>query len=818
MKLQKIKRFLSVTILVVILLVSILSVSTQASASIMGNTEIRPVFAVNPLKAFFDFPGAIHDFFMSLIAPIARAPIDRMNKALLTDSNMAEYLEYGSGTNDAAQNRMQRWFDIFELAGLAFLPLIVLRAAILLIGAFTSPSDRSVAKEFIKNVILYIAILLFAKDVILWLVQINDAIVALFAQAAQQTIQPPLELNLSNMSTTGLIALLLVLLGTYLLSFYIWVLMFVRKVVIGLAFALIPVAAIMIFSSKFRSVIKTLYDELMSAVFQQSIYAGAFVILYDLLVFIIGKANGDLTDAANGTTSLLKDAWGGWFTQNVDVTYASGASGELTVLGPLGWIIFLLLFVKIAKKIEDVFKLQSQHVPPPGDIIKGAAGMGAVLGGVIGAGVLTSGVLPGGRVASALGGGMLEKATGYVGEKFSKGKWEQLGLGGFGKLNKGWSKGLNDWNQKTTSGKIGGAINFAKKQGAGPLALAGKMAGVSVGELGTALFPALKLDKDSSNKEFYKNKFKGLENLIEENDEHHERIGQDTLTALNYEKGEEIKKAKIGNDTYYAKQDKNGKNKFVRRLADGTVEKLKDKDAEDYGLNDKVDSWKTFGGTDSKIYDLRDGTSVLTVGKYDSVANGVLNGRHAQAASGTVVGWNALSDPTSGIDRSGAMETKIRDAQTAGEKVFFHADNGMLTVTSIDGAGKKRLVDTGIIQTDAHMTALGFDPTKRNELQTAAVQMTAAGLEHRGAVEVGNIYDQIMRTEATIHSSNVMLNEQQTKIEESVRITKSKLVIEEQQLETLKTSGTATVAQINTQMKAIESLNYTIKAGEATFE
>lgn len=809
MKLLKFKRLFSITILMIMLLVPVMSISTEATSSSKGTVvSIRPVFGVgNPLKALFDPLGAIRDLITSMIDPIQRAPINRMQSALLEDSHMATYLEYGKDSpKDAAQNRMQRWFDIFELAGLAFMPLVVLRAAVLLIGSFASPSDRAEVKEFIKNVILYFAILLFAKDVILWLVQINDAIVALFNQASQQSIMPP-GIDFKNMTLPALIAYLFVILGTWLLSLYIWVLMFIRKVVIGLAYALIPVAAIMIFSSKFRSVFKTLYDEVMSAVFQQAIYAGTYVILYDLLVYILAIANGDLGKAALGKTD---DLWGGWLTKNVPVEYVSGNKGSLTVLEPLGWLILMFLLLHVAKKVVGLFSLDSKFVPETGEIIKGAVehgGLAAVgIAGLTGIGTAALGGV-------AFGGG-LEKATKWAGEKFTeKGKYGKV-LSAFGERSKGWNKKMGEYRKKSFGGKLlypfGAGYNFAKDKGlhALPLTMAGL--GGTKGILGGML-----MTKSDPAKQYYKKKLEQMNAKDGDNDKQNTAEPGDLISEKDKNDMEidEWGQFKTNGKGIYAKKvgvDKDGKEEFdfyKRNDKTGNLEKMSQKEIDRGNLSETASEWATYGGSKENFYSNGDGTYFVKSIGYHQQAKVALNSKFETAEPSVQVEVGRVKNISEVL---GSQLEKIN-----GEG-FIHLEGNVAKVTQFDvKTGEQKLVGTVSLneaQVSDLSSQLNFNTSATP--QTAAIKMQGRTFSLMGEFSNSDTYDMVGLTDANINASDNQLREMRNAAEKAKQEAQAALEGAREELaQAVSGGGDAQVAS-----DKVQRLEFTIDRSSQVFE
>lgn len=605
MRLKKLSKIIVLFLLVVVISTLILGVCAQAS-TVNACMQINPVFGVwfldklNPISWLQD---SIRDMLRSMIAFLLGKPIEELQEALFEKTNVTELIEKTSD-DPLKPNRAQKWFDIFEIAALLCIPLIAVKVAIMLMGTFVNPEKRGELKSFITDLILFVIVLVFAKQAILWLVELNDAIVALFHDAYSQTVF--LEaVNTENI--LGLILVILICLGVWVMVLYIKILLFIRKMLITFAYMLIPIAAVMLFSKKFRGVLGRLYEETLALIFQQAMYAGTFVILYDLIVYVASfNASFNTTNAADDG---IQSFWNLMFVRQVDVVY-DGGSGKMWALGPIGWLILLFLLIKIVKKLQQLFTLQPSYAPDAGDMIKG---------GVKGVLNVAEGVRSFGKSVGSIPG--VGWAAGKVRDKLSNYS-SMRKLGGIAR------------NIGSKASPFTGFITGGARWASGLATLA---AGTGLGITGVSTFGET-IDQLSDAKMKFLEGVRALKPVLPPPKEDIKklkayqleqlksgatiRISEDQRKAI---MGDEFGEFLTDGDKYFAKKtgkDRYGNDiyKFYKKDGD-RIEEISENEAKMLNLPDEVKQWARFGGNRYTYLDNGDGTYTVKASDFKEKAS-----------------------------------------------------------------------------------------------------------------------------------------------------------------------------------------------------
>ena len=389
LKTKHLKFVISIFVLIVIVFSSFTFVKVETYATSTVYTNVNPAFGE---AGMFDVPGKIKEAIEGILKDIynffASAPLKGLDKALFEDSTVATFIDADTTdtSNPLITNRIQDWYDIFQMAGLMFIPLIAIKVAIMYIGTWVSPDKRGELKNFIKTSIVVVIIFLFAKQAILLLVDLNDALVSFFGSARPE-IPPQPELSLATIPE--FLVAIIVAVFSWVMTIYISLLLFVRKIIIAFAYMLIPVASITLYTNKFKGVFSKLYSEFLAAIFQQAIYAGVYVILYDAMVFIASLSSSGLTSGKEKAEGMFL---GNLFVQRINVSYELNdvsTTGLMYILGPLGWGVLLYMLIKVSEQIESIFSLNSGIADrfKPDNFMKSVAGAGIAGIGLAGVGL-----------------------------------------------------------------------------------------------------------------------------------------------------------------------------------------------------------------------------------------------------------------------------------------------------------------------------------------------------------------------------------------------------------------------------------------------
>lgn len=290
--------------------------------------------------------------------------------ALVRTAILDEQLDIGKWLSDTTDQGFGRWYYRFWLVGWAFMPLILMKVGLVSMTSFVNPAGRTEVKEYVKATILYFFILLAGRELIEMGLDLNNIIVTYFkgiydGYSIGTTIASE---GVNNI--LGAIIGLLVFLATTLMWLYIKIIFIIRAIGIGLAYMLLPIGALLLFTKKFKSALTTLVEELMALIFQQAIYAGAFVLLYSSLCFVFknwGFYRG-------GDSSTVK----GWLMASF-ATFDPN-TGNVT-LGAIGWGLLLFMLIEIVEKMTGLFNLRTKLAPSGAEAIGKLAKVAGFVGG-----------------------------------------------------------------------------------------------------------------------------------------------------------------------------------------------------------------------------------------------------------------------------------------------------------------------------------------------------------------------------------------------------------------------------------------------------
>lgn len=371
----------------------------------LGEVKERSIFE----KLFFDFVLKGLSYFSRLMSLAVETVIfnDWFDPLyLIIDKNTGELMENAPGPGGTVTNSYVRWFNIFRDIGALLIPLLAIIAAYKMMLSIFNPDLRTAGKEALMYTLLFITILLTSHYVLAFLLEINNGLVGIFHDIFRNQVESTTvhgataadyAAGIGKLLGQALIMpgwtafMFIVTMVAYIIAAgYLLIVLFFRKVMIGFLFALLPLGGILMYFRPFRQVLPKITREIIKQIFLTSIYAGSYVIVYDLINYMF----------------VFKGDWGSFIWELLGVSSLMQIGNTL---GPVPRLLALFIMFKMAKMIKGLLDLEPSLGPTGEGILGGIAG-GAKQISAHFAKVETLKGGPGGGSGSGSGGGMPEKA------------------------------------------------------------------------------------------------------------------------------------------------------------------------------------------------------------------------------------------------------------------------------------------------------------------------------------------------------------------------------------------------------------------------